>query len=249
MGTPFATPGRCGHWFPFNRRLWRPQCEPHYNPGESVHYDERMPSSNPYADALAVLDVPPLTPARASIERALVEWMQEHARAACDLTVCGLAQRAFVARSTVYANYRSVDDVLAVVESRLLAALMAAGKPLADRSRGVDSATDAYDAFVALLHAREREFRLLLEQVPSARFAAQWKRVLGWLFWERLFAGSAAPPAHDRPSTVNRALVLEMLAEAFIAAVRFWLAHPDQVGTAELKALIARLIHDIDEVW
>ncbi|PKV04981.1 hypothetical protein CQR50_0235 [Bifidobacterium pseudolongum subsp. globosum] len=30
---------------------------------------------------------------------------------------------------------------------------------------------------------------------------------------------------------------------------RVKLAHPDQVGTAELKALIARLIHDIDEVW
>ena len=52
-----------------------------------------------------------------------------------------------------------------------------------------------------------------------------------------------------RPSTVNRALVLEMIASAFISGVWFWLMTPQRVEIPEIKALVMRLIQDIDEVW
>lgn len=210
-----------------------------------------MQGPNPYADGLPG-PVPERTPARAAMEDALVQWMAASGKGASSLTVSGLCRRAFVARSTFYANYRSVDDVLGQIEERLLRELAAAGRPMEDFARGGDGVLEAYDAFVSVLKAHDALFRLLLVQVPDARFVERWKRLLGYHFWQRLFArGESAGQVrrHERPSTVNRALVLEMIASAFISGVRMWLVDGAQVGTAELKALILRLIHDIDEVW
>ncbi|MEE1295488.1 MAG: hypothetical protein UHD09_01240 [Bifidobacterium sp.] len=206
-----------------------------------------MSEGNPYADAVPRA-VPALTPARAALEEALVAWMAETGERPAELTVSGLCQRAFVARSTFYANYAGLDDVLATVELRLLDALARAGRPMESLDGGGRVVLDSYDDFVRVLGANEDRFRLLLVDVPSARFVERWKELLGYHFWQRLFVGDAMR-AHDRPSTVNRALVLEMIGAAFIAGVRLWLRDPQQVGTPELKALILRLIHDIDEVW
>ncbi|NEG69866.1 TetR/AcrR family transcriptional regulator [Bifidobacterium choloepi] len=208
-------------------------------------------SANPYADALP-RPMPDRTPARAAMEDALVQWMTGSGRRPGELTVSDLCRRAFVARSTFYANYARVEDVLGAVEERLIRELAAAGRAMEDLSRGGDGVLESYDAFVAVLKTNLGTFHLLLIQTPDVQFIERWKRLLEYHFWQRLFSrGSTGDEIrrHDRPSTVNRALVLEMIASAFIAGVRLWLVDEEQVGTAELKALILRLIHDIDEVW
>lgn len=207
-----------------------------------------MTETNPYADVLELTHPPTQTPARRQIERALVDWMHDTGKGAAEVTVCALAKRAFVARSTFYKNYAHADAVLDVIEQRILAELCDAGDAMRALARGGASATESYDAFVRVLHRHEDEFRLLLVELPSARFVDRWKRMLGYHFWERLFTDGAREQ-RLRPSTVNRALVLEMIASAFISGVRFWLMTPERVEIPEIKALILRLIRDIDEVW
>ncbi len=208
-------------------------------------------TTNPYADVLELTHPPALTPARRQIERALVDWMRLTGKGPAGITVCALAKRAFVARSTFYKNYAHADAVLDVVERRILAELRDAGEAMREIALGGASATESYDAFVRVLHGHEDEFRLLLVESPSARFVDRWKRMLGYHFWERLFVDDDGAPRGQRlrPSTVNRALVLEMIASAFISGVRFWLTAPQRVEIPEIKALVMRLIQDIDEVW
>lgn len=207
----------------------------------------RVSELNPYADAVP-RNVPRRTSARAAIEDALVAWMIQTGGRPSELTVSALCARAFVARSTFYANYTDVDSVLENVELQLLNELAQAGRPMETRRGDGESVWDAYNNFVQVLRTHDELFRLCIVQTPDLRFLERWKRLLQYHFWERLF-GDGSMRAHDRPSTVNRALVLEMIAAAFMAGVRLWLIDPQQVGTPELRELILRLIHDIDEVW
>lgn len=211
-----------------------------------------MTETNPYMDVLELTHPPASTPARRQIERALVDWMRLTGKGPAEITVCELARRVFVARSTFYRNYAHADAVLDVIEQRILAELCDAGDAMREVARGGASATESYDAFMRVLRRHEDEFRLLLVESPSARFVERWKRMLGYHFWERLFVdddSGASRGQRQRPSTVNRALVLEMIASAFISGVRFWLRTPERVEMPEIQALIVRLIEDIDEVW
>lgn len=72
------------------------------------------------------IEVLPLTPTRQSIERTLVEWMTQTGRPAGDLSVSALCKKAFVARSTFYANYQHMGQVYESVENRLLRQLFSA---------------------------------------------------------------------------------------------------------------------------
>ena len=134
-----------------------------------------MNDVNPYA-AAAHIEVLPLTPTRQSIERALVEWMTQTGRPASDLSVSALCKKAFVARSTFYANYRHMGQVYESVENRLLRQLFECAVPMRVRADGTDETMRSFNAFVKVLHAHENEFRLVLVRQPSSRFVALWKQ-------------------------------------------------------------------------
>lgn len=238
-----------------------------------------MNDVNPYA-AAAHIEVLPLTPTRQSIERALVEWMTQTGRPASDLSVSALCKKAFVARSTFYANYQHMGQVYESVENRLLRQLFECAVPMRVRADGTDETMRSFNAFVKVLHAHENEFRLVLVRQPSSRFVALWKQSLEYHVWHRLFEaerGGAAPgtsnggsatfqeglpagtdadatsrnelPVRQGPATVNRALVLDMAATAFIAGVAFWLRTPQAVSLPEIRALVVKLVNNIDEIW
>ena len=157
-----------------------------------------MNDVNPYA-AAAHIEVLPLTPTRQSIERALVEWMTQTGRPASDLSVSALCKKAFVARSTFYANYRHMGQVYESVENRLLRQLFECAVPMRVRADGTDETMRSFNAFVKVLHAHENEFRLVLVRQPSSRFVALWKQSLEYHVWHRLFeterGGAAAVDA------------------------------------------------------
>ena len=251
-----------------------------------------MNDVNPYA-AAAHIEVLPLTPTRQSIERALVEWMTQTGRPASDLSVSALCKKAFVARSTFYANYRHMGQVYESVENRLLRQLFECAVPMRVRADGTDETMRSFNAFVKVLHAHENEFRLVLVRQPSSRFVALWKQSLEYHVWHRLFeterggaaavdavaewGDGAAPgtanggsatsqeglpagteadatnrnelPVRQGPATVNRALVFDMAATAFIAGVTFWLRTPQAVSLPEIRASVVKLVNNIDEIW
>lgn len=145
-----------------------------------------MNDVNPYA-AAAHIEVLPLTPTRQSIERTLVEWMTQTGRPAGDLSVSALCKKAFVARSTFYANYQHMGQVYESVENRLLRQLFECAVPMRVRADGTDETMRSFNAFVKVLHAHENEFRLVLVRQPSSRFVALWKQSLEYHVWHRLF--------------------------------------------------------------
>jgi hypothetical protein len=108
-----------------NEVRWR---RARYKFARNVCFFRESPWEIPYAGAYerresvcgcgAHRGVLPLTPTRQSIERALVEWMTQTGRPASDLSVSALCKKAFVARSTFYANYRHMGQVYESVENR-----------------------------------------------------------------------------------------------------------------------------------
>ena len=48
---------------------------------------------------------------------------------------------------------------------------------------------------------------------------------------------------------MNRALVFDMAATAFIAGVTFWLRTPQAVSLPEIRASVVKLVNNIDEIW
>lgn len=214
-----------------------------------------MSDVNPYT-AVARIEAPPLTPMRRAIENALVQWMVKTGKPAQDLSVSQLCKLAFVARSTFYANYQHMGQVLTSMEDRLLYQLFVCAKPMRIREDGTDETMKSFNSFVDVLREHETEFRLLVLEQPSERFIGQWKKVLEYHVWHRLFAGKpddekpADMVSDERgPATVNRALVLDMAATAFISGVRFWLKTPQEVSVPEIRAIVVKLVNNIDEVW
>ncbi|OZG68161.1 hypothetical protein [Bifidobacterium eulemuris] len=236
-----------------------------------------MSAIHPYAATADDYPVPETTPARESIESAILAYMRDTGKPAAAASVTEICRRAFVARSTFYANYRNVDEALETIENRLVRDILDRSASMVDLKAGPESAVVSCANVFALIREREPVFRTLLLDVPDPRFVDKWKKAISHHFWRRLFA-----PANDEagavgisrdadadtdvgqigdsgdarfarrrrgPATLNRALMLEMIASAVVAAFTFWLAHPDQVEPAEIDGLVARLIVDIDDIW
>ncbi|OZG62209.1 hypothetical protein BLEM_0755 [Bifidobacterium lemurum] len=234
-----------------------------------------MSAIHPYAATPDDYPAPEPTPARESIESALLAYMRDTGKPAAAVSVTEICRRAFVARSTFYANYRNVDEVLETIENRLVRAILDRSASMVDLKAGPESAVASCANVFALIREREPVFRTLLLDVPDPRFVGKWKKAISHHFWRRLFApaddaaavvgasrdagddaggiGDSADARFARrrrgPATLNRALMLEMIASAVVGAFTFWLAHPDQVEPAEIDDLVARLIVDIDDIW
>ena len=148
------------------------------------------------------------------------------------ITVKGLCAAVPVARTTFYAHYRNVDDVLLEVEDGLLAGLA----EITERVSGGDLPNMDFGAFMGetfgFIKANWRDFRALLVVQPDARFVAKWKDAVKANFARRY------PEARMRQ---NWDLVAEMAASAVIGAYTWWMENPDARGIEEAKRQIERV--------
>lgn len=148
------------------------------------------------------------------------------------ITVKGLCATVPVARTTFYARYRNLDDVLEEVENGLLAGL--AG--VTERVSGGDLPNMDFAAFLddtfGFIRERWRDFHALLVDQPDARFVSRWKEAVKANFAQR------HPQARMRQ---NWELVAEMAASAVIGAYTWWMEHPDAAGVEEAKRQVERV--------
>lgn len=148
------------------------------------------------------------------------------------VTVKGLCAAVPVARTTFYAHYRNVDDVLGEVEGGLLAGLA----EIAERVSGGDLPHMDFTAFLDetfdFIKANWHDFHALLVDQPDARFVARWKEAVKANFARRY------PKARMRQ---NWDLVAEMAASAAIGAYTWWMEHPDAAGIEEAKRQVERV--------
>ncbi len=161
------------------------------------------------------------------------EFMRLYAHERLDrITVKGLCAAVPVARTTFYAHYRNVDDVLAEVEDGLLAGLA----DVTERISGGDLPSMDFTAFLdetlGFIRANWSDFHALLVDQPDTRFVTRWKEAVKANFARRY------PEARMRQ---NWDLVAEMAASAAIGAYTWWMEHPNATGVEEAKRQIERV--------
>lgn len=172
-------------------------------------------------------------------EASRAEFMRMYAQEGLDrITVKGLCAAVPVARTTFYAHYRNVDDVLAEVEDELLAGLA----EVTERISGGDLPHMDFGTFLdetlGFIRGRWADFRTLLVAQPDMRFIAKWKDAIKANFARRY------PQARMQQ---NWDLLAEMGASATIGAYIWWMEHPDVAGIENAKCQIERAIAAIIE--
>ncbi len=189
---------------------------------------------NPYGDILN-LSSPALTSAQVSLQDALILLTNEGA----DITVKAICGRAFVARSTFYAYYQNVDELLEAVEDRLIYALVRQNDEIMNPdvhdkedmrfyARTLEFINDNRDAVYAMLLAR-----------PNARFIEKWKNAIKYHLWERLARGGTL---HDG------GLILELAASSVITAYTYWLKNSNEIDPERVYGIISLTLRIFDNV-
>lgn len=165
------------------------------------------------------------------------EFMRAYARERLDrITVKALCATVPVARTTFYAHYRNVDDVLVEVEDGLLAGLA----EVTERVSGGDLPTMDFSTFIdetlAFVDRNRTDFRALLVVQPDIRFIARWKEAMK-ANMARRYPAAAAQSHWD--------LITEMGASAIVGAYIWWMERPDATDVAGAKKLIERAVEGV----
>lgn len=163
--------------------------------------------------------------------------MRIYARERLDrITVKGLCAAVPVARTTFYAHYRNVDDVLLEVEDGLLAGL----SEVTRRVSGGDLPHMDFVAFLeetlAFVGRNKSDVSALLVSQPDARFIRRWKDAV------KANIALRYPQSSTRP---NWDLFAEMTASAVIGAYTWWVNHPGATGEDEVGRAVARATESI----
>ena len=165
------------------------------------------------------------------------EFMRMYACERLDrITVKALCAAVPVARTTFYAYYRNVDDVLEEVEDGLLSGLI----QVTEKVSGGDLQHMDFSVFLnetfGYIRANWTDFRALLVIQPSMRFVAKWKDAIKANFARRY------PKARAHQLWE---LLSEMAASATIGAYTWWMEHPDAAGIEQAKRVIERAVDAI----
>lgn len=165
------------------------------------------------------------------------EFMRMYVREQLDrITVKGLCAAVPVARTTFYAHYRNVDDVLAEVEDDLLAGLI----EITERVSGGDLPSMNFAVFLdetfTFIETRWPDFHALLVRQLDMRFITKWKDAIKANFARRY------PQARTLP---NWDLIAEMAASAVIGAYTYWMEHPEGARVEDAKKLVTRALEGV----
>ncbi|MBP3866256.1 MAG: TetR/AcrR family transcriptional regulator [Eggerthellaceae bacterium] len=157
------------------------------------------------------------------------------------ITVKGLCAAVPVARTTFYARYRNIDDVLVEVEDGLLEGLA----EVTERMSGGDLPGMEFGPFLeetlGFIESNWQVFQALLVTQPDMRFIAKWKDAVKANFARRY------PEARMQP---NWDLLAEMGASATIGAYTWWMEHPEAAGIEDAKRLIERALAGVmASIW
>ncbi|NEG96081.1 hypothetical protein GFD17_04775 [Bifidobacterium sp. SMB2] len=207
-------------------------------------------------------DPPPVAPkprddVEHAIERALIDLLNEgidpagptgHVELPSVKTLCA---KAFVARSTFYAHYHHVGEVLETLERRLVEDLEQLNKPLTirdtDDENGCGASHITLMPTLAYIRSNENAFRALLVSAPDVQFIERWKDAIKRQCRQRMTDGSGAPRLEGpRRPTVNRELILEIVASSMVSATAFWLHDPSKVHEQGVDGIVNTVFGALD---
>ena len=166
------------------------------------------------------------------IQQSLMEAYLElsYTKSRKNIRVKELCKASYVARSTFYVYYDSMEELLEHIENNIIYRLLKLNDALAYEERTISSMA-FYGETLAYLNTHKRWFYSFLVQEPNQSFIKKWKDAIKQHLWERV--------RHKGLSgQQNEALILEMVAAEAIAGYTFWLAHPYETNEADIKQLL-----------
>ncbi len=165
------------------------------------------------------------------LQRTLMEAYLElsYTKPRSSIRVKELCSAAYVARSSFYVHYESLEELREHIENHLIQKLLQLNEALVYEER-TPEAMSFYGKTIAYLNEHKRWFYSFLVQEPNYAFIQKWKDAIKLHLWER--------SRHKNLSSPHEALVLEMVAAEAIAGYTFWLSHPYETNEADIKKLL-----------
>lgn len=155
------------------------------------------------------------------------------------ISVKGLCAAAPVARTTFYAYFSNTDDVRALIEDEIISGLEAVTASASNGSLP-DMRFDLFmDAVEAYIKENWTAIHAFLVVQPNLRFIRKWKDNIILHFGERY---------PDKKRTPHFEAVAEVMASSMISAYTFWMEHPEQVSTREIKPMIHQVLDALVKV-
>lgn len=191
---------------------------------------------NPYSD-ISEIKKSTCTPAQEALKTALIQLLGDNQLR--DITVKELCGHAFTARSTFYAYYNSIDEVLEDIENDMVSHLTAMNQKLMSREIKDIGDMTFFSETLSLISDNKTVFYILLVANPDYRFIQKWKDAIKYHLWERI------QPADGMK---NVELVLEMTASAAIGAYTFWLTHPYEVEQEGAYFILSDILKTLDQI-
>ena len=175
------------------------------------------------------------TPAQVQIRNSLLKLLEE--KPLEKVSVKELCERSYVARSTFYAYYENLDEVLKEMEDCLIYDLARQNDEIMDPSYKEPEETSFYRKTLDYVMGNRKTFYLFLVKRPDYRFIEKWKDAVKYHLWERL-------PAEKKEK--NAQLILEMVSSMVISAYTYALKNSCEIDPAQLDNIVSQTLKMID---
>ena len=166
---------------------------------------------------------------------ALVELLHEEPLA--DISVKELCSRAYVARSTFYAHYRNVDDVLAAIEQAAVEDLTVLNDPLATASPSDAASLSFFQGTLAYLDEHRDLMGVLLVERPDARFIARWKEAI---------EGHLRARSPMAVSTTEGEFTIDLVASSMVSGCAYLVEHSTTLDVEKACTILADILRLLD---
>ncbi len=168
------------------------------------------------------------------------QFMKEYAKKDFALiTVKALCAATPVARTTFYSYFNNMDEVKAEIEGELIVGL----QEVADGISGGDYPNMDFVGFLdgiqKYIKEHWSEFYAFLIRQPNYRFITKWKECIKENFGKRY---------PEKRCLRNYGIISEIVGSAVIGAYTYWMLHPEDVNTEEIKNLISRTLDAVTPV-
>ncbi|MDT9605169.1 hypothetical protein [Lactobacillus johnsonii] len=188
---------------------------------------------NPYKDhELVIL---PQTDAQKALQNGLIELMKN--KDINNISVKELCSNSNVARSTFYAYYNTLNDLLDEIEDRLVANISKLDDKIINEQRNDPKDFVYFDEILKYLIQNKSIFLTLLSKQYDHHLIIKWKKAIKAHLWQRYFF---------KVKTNRLDLLLEMVASEAIAGFIFFLEHPDKVNETSVYKIVAHTLTIFD---
>jgi len=182
---------------------------------------------NPYKEILGI-QKQHLTASQMSMQNALLNLSKS--KKIYEISVKELCKKAAVARSTFYAYYQNIDDLLIDIENQILYILIQNNEKIMKREYQSKEDFLFYKETIQFVEENKKIFKLFLIEQPNYRFIKKWKQAIKYHLFQR----------KDYDSKND--FMLEVIASATISAYSYWLENPKNINYEEISEIISKVL-------